>query len=92
MNWETPRPVAAVNVAPAYNDYEPEEQAVLRTLWESAAPLMIDALSGRSGLPPGQLASILLTLELKGIVTPMPGSAYRINMLAHGKSAAMAMA
>lgn len=92
MNWETPRPVAAVNAEPAYSDYEPEEQAVLRTLWESAAPLMIDALSGRSGLPPGQLASILLTLELKGIVAPMPGSAYRINMLAHGKSAAMAVA
>lgn len=92
MNWEAPRPVAALNVEPAYSDYEPEEQAVLRTLWESAAPLMIDALSGRSGLPPGQLASILLTLELKGIVAPMPGSAYRINMLAHGKSAAMAVA
>jgi DNA processing protein len=91
MNWETPRPVAVMNAAPAYSDYEPEEQAVLRTLWESAAPLMIDALSGRSGLPPGQLASILLTLELKGIVTPMPGSAYRINMLAHGKSAVMAV-
>ncbi|MBT1708541.1 DNA-processing protein DprA [Fulvivirgaceae bacterium PWU5] len=92
MNWETPRPVAVMNVAPAYSDYEPEEQAVLRTLWESAAPLMIDALSGRSGLPPGQLASILLTLELKGIITPMPGSAYRINMPAPGKSAAMAVA
>jgi DNA processing protein len=92
MNWETPRPAAVTNIAPAYTDYEPEEQAVLRTLWESAAPLMIDALSGRSGLPPGQLASILLTLELKGIVTPMPGSAYRINMLAHGKSAAVAVA
>jgi DNA processing protein len=92
MNWETPRPVVAVNVAPTYNDYEPEEQAVLRTLWESAAPLMIDALSGRSGLPLGQLASVLLTLELKGIVTPMPGSAYRINMLAHGKPAAMTVA
>jgi DNA processing protein len=92
MNWETPRPVAVTNAVPAYSDYEPEEQTVLRTLWESAVPLMIDALSGRSGLPPGQLASILLTLELKGIVTPMPGSAYRINMLAHGKSAAMAVA
>lgn len=92
MNWEAPQPAATMNTAPTYSDYEPEEQMVLKTLWESAAPLMLDALSGISGLPPGQLASILLTLELKGIVTPMPGSAYRMNTQAQHNSPARAMA
>lgn len=86
MNWETPQSAAAPNEAPAYSDYEPEEQMVLKTLWESATPMMLDVLSGRSGLPPGQLASILLTLELKGVVTPMPGSAYRMNLQAQRKT------
>lgn len=90
MNWETPQPVATPEAAPLYSDYEPEEQIVLKTLWESAVPLMLDALSGRSGLSPGQLASVLLTLELKGAVIPMPGSAYRMNMSAHRKTTAIA--
>jgi DNA processing protein len=80
MNWEAPTPAAVTQAAPTYSNYEPEEQMVLKTLWESAAPLMLDALSGLSGLSPGHLASILLTLELKGVVSPMPGSAYRMNV------------
>jgi DNA processing protein len=92
MNWEVAQPAVVTPAAPCYAEYEPDEQMVLKTLWESAAPLMLDVLSGRSGLPPGQLAGILLTLELKGVVTPMPGSAYRMSLPPQRKPPALNIA
>jgi DNA processing protein len=59
--------------------YEPEEQIILKVLLENNNQLMIDELSWRSGVPIGKLASLLLTLEFKGVLSPMPGKIYKIK-------------
>src|SRR5688572_2771911 len=59
--------------------YEPEEQTILKVLLENNNQLMIDELSWRSGVPIGKLASLLLTLEFKGVLSPMPGKIYKIK-------------
>jgi DNA processing protein len=72
---------AALNASPRQNEnaavfppapaMTPEESAVYRFL--EAYPVHIDALSQKTGMPVGRMTGILLTLELRGIITQMPG-------------------
>ena len=39
-------------------------------------PASVDVLVQRTGLTPQALSSMLLTLELRGIVHPVPGTGY----------------
>lgn len=41
-----------------------------------AGPLQIDELIGRTGLPAGQMASLLLSLMLKGVIEELPGKSF----------------
>jgi len=60
------------------DEFEPTEQTVLKILLDNNNQLMIDELSWRSGLSVSQLASVLLGLEFKNIVSPLPGKTYKI--------------
>ena len=78
MNWSE-----GINTPvkpPAFNleSYEPDERAVLKVLLENNNQLMIDELSWRSGLSIGRLASLLLNLEFKGVLSPLPGKIYKV--------------
>lgn len=58
--------------------FEPIEQTVLKTLLENSnKQLMIDDLSWKANIPISKLASILLSLEFKGVVSSLPGKIYR---------------
>ncbi len=76
MNWD-------INAAPVkkqalnFADFLPEEQVVLNLLANSKQ-MMIDDISWKSSLPIGQLASILLALEFRGLVTSLPGKLYKL--------------
>jgi DNA processing protein len=76
MNWEA-------SVAPqkkkafALEGFEDSEQTVLKSLIEKS-PCTIDELSWRTGQSVSQLASVLLTLEFKGVVKAMPGKQYAL--------------
>jgi DNA processing protein len=59
--------------------FEPAEQSVLKVLLANNNQLMIDELSWQSGLPVGQLASLLLGLEFKGMVSSLPGKLYKLT-------------
>jgi DNA processing protein len=61
----------------ALESFEPMEQIVLKTLLENNKQLMIDELSWKSNVPIGQLASVLLSLEFKGVVASLPGKIYK---------------
>ena len=78
MNWSegVNNPVKV----PAFNleSYEPDERAVLKVLMENNNQLVIDELSWRSGLSIGKLASLLLNLEFKGVLSPLPGKIYKV--------------
>lgn len=73
MNWLR-EPAKSVQ-ASLFLELEPEEQAlvdILSTLEDAS----IDRLSFETRLSPGEIASILLNLELKGIVKSLPGKRF----------------
>ncbi len=58
--------------------FEPDEQIILGVLLENKNQIAIDELSWRSGLPVNQLASLLLNLEFKGVISALPGKVYKL--------------
>ncbi|MDE2483769.1 MAG: DNA-processing protein DprA [candidate division NC10 bacterium] len=53
---------------------EPEEILIVDTL--EAGPMQIDDLIDRTQLPAGQMASLLLSLMLKGMIEELPGKSF----------------
>lgn len=78
MNWDA-------GVKPAKHEpvsldgYEPDEQLILQTLLDNNKQLMIDEISWKTNLPVSQTASLLLTLEFKGLVSSLPGKLYKLT-------------
>ncbi len=54
---------------------DPDEARVLAALGHE--PLALDTLQQRSGLTPDRLSAILLNMELKGLLTAIPGGRYQ---------------
>jgi DNA processing protein len=79
MNWTAGGVQGSASPA-AYEveRFTPDEQTVLEHLHKRNAPVMIDELSLRCGIPPGLLASVLLSLEFSGIITVLPGKQYQL--------------
>lgn len=78
MNWD-------IGVKPAkpeplvLDGFTDDEQMIIRTLVENNKQLMIDELSWKTNLPVGRLASLLLGLEFKGLISSLPGKVYRLT-------------
>lgn len=78
MNWD-------IGVKPLRQDpvvlegFEPDEQLLIKTLLENNKQLMIDEISWKTNLPISRLASLLLTLEFKGIIAALPGKVYKLT-------------
>ena len=78
--WEDLEPQVApeaqtvLDLTAARSPLEPEEMLVVDTL--EAGPMQIDDLIGRTQLPVGQMASLLLSLMLKGIIEELPGKSF----------------
>lgn len=78
MNWD-------VGVDPRKPDpvplegFSPEEQEIIKTLLENNKQLMIDEISWKTNLPISQTASVLLSLEFKGLVASLPGKIYKLT-------------
>lgn len=65
--------------APQRDSVRPLSQAetqVVEALGD--APVPVDVVAGRTGLPPGQVAAVLLQLALDGIVDERPGQVYSL--------------
>jgi DNA processing protein len=79
MNWNaaTPPPVKKSTLDLAA--FAEEEKPVILTLAENKNQLMIDELSWKTGLSIGELATILLNLELKGVISSLPGKVYKLK-------------
>jgi len=59
MNWSSNAKTESQLIE--LSSFEPEEQKVIQILKDRKTPVMIDELIFKSCLPPGQLASLLLT-------------------------------
>lgn len=79
MNWDTSSNQPPKKASISLDAYEPDEQTALRILLENNNALRIDELSWRASLPVGQLASILLNLEFRGVIQSLPGKVYKIK-------------
>lgn len=78
MNWDIgTKPAKDGSVV--LDGFDPEEQLVIRTLFDNNKQLMIDEISWKTNLPISRLASVLLTLEFKGLVASLPGKIYKLT-------------
>lgn len=78
MNWdldEIPKKKSAL----ALDTFDHEEQVVLQVLLSNNNQLMIDELSWKSNIGISRLASILLNLEFKGVMSSLPGKVYKLK-------------
>lgn len=78
MNWDA-NSKPAKKEATKLEAFPPEEQLVIRTLMDNSKQLMMDEICWKTNLPIGQVATLLLSLEFKGIVSSLPGKVYRLN-------------
>ena len=76
MGWAERKPAAAAQKQ-LFVELGAEEGLIVRLLEEKAS-VHIDELNLRSGLSSGQVASLLLHLELKGVIVSLPGKLYRL--------------
>ncbi|MCZ7625735.1 MAG: hypothetical protein M5R38_07715 [Candidatus Methylomirabilis sp.] len=63
-----------LDLTPMRGPLEPEETLIVDTL--EAGPMQIDDLIDRTQLPAGQMASLLLSLMLKGMIEEPPGKSF----------------
>lgn len=78
MNWTAGKDNRIEEKDDSLSAYEPEEQIVLTILIENGGRLTIDELSWKSSIGVSQLASILLGLEFKGVISSLPGKVYKL--------------
>jgi DNA processing protein len=78
MNWSAGVKPVKKRIQFNLDDYDADEQEVLKRLLENNHQLAIDEISWRTALPIGKLASILLGLELKNVVAALPGKVYKL--------------
>lgn len=76
MNWEVNGTASAISDPSVF---EGDEKLVVTVLRERSAPMMIDEISIKTSLPHGMLASLLLGLEFKNVVSALPGKMYRLT-------------
>lgn len=79
MNWAPGVAVKKNALALALDSFDSDEQVVIKTMQTKSAPIMIDELAWKTGLPHGQLASLLLTLEMKNVVQTLPGKQFKLS-------------
>jgi DNA processing protein len=70
-----PRLFADRAIAPEAPDLTDGEAALLEAL--TAQPIHLDELTNRLGMPRAEVLRLLLSLEFKGVVEPLPGTYYR---------------
>jgi len=78
MNWLPHQAQEAPSAQHIPEGCTSDEHAVIKVLIDNDRELMIDELSQRCGLVINRIASILLNLEFKGLVTSLPGKRFRL--------------
>lgn len=57
-----------------------EEQQVVDVIKTKGSSMQIDELAWKTSIPPGVLATLLLHLEFKGVIKPLPGKLYQLTL------------
>ena len=75
MQWDPPASNNAVQRS-LFVELSPEEKTVLDLMQQHPEPWSIDRISYHSKLQGSEIASVLLNLEFKGLVKPLPGKRF----------------
>ena len=78
MNWDAGSKPARKEVV-SLDGFAPDEQLIIQTLIDNNKQLMIDEISWKTNLPISRLASLLLNLEFKGVLSSLPGKIYKLT-------------
>jgi DNA processing protein len=78
MNWSVGETKPQKKVPARPENLPPEEAVIVGILLDHNNQMVLDELSWRSSVPVSQLASILLSLEFKGLISSLPGKLYRL--------------
>lgn len=78
MNWTAGESAEPKKPACIPEGLNTDEADIVRILIANNNQMMLDELSWRSAVPIGKLASLLLHLEFKGLVTSLPGKIYKL--------------
>ena len=81
MGWADSREAAGIKQAGIALDLFPElsenERLVVKLL-QKMNDLQLNIISVKTGIPIGQLSSLLFNLEMKGVVKPYAGGTYHL--------------
>ena len=78
MNWDAgARPAKKETIS--LEGFSPDEQRIIQALQDNNKQLMIDEISWKTNVPISQIASLLLTLEFKGVIASLPGKIYKLT-------------
>lgn len=78
MNWTAGESQGSKKPVSVPEGLNTDEADIVRILIANNNQMMLDELSWRSAVPIGKLASLLLHLEFKGLVTSLPGKLYKL--------------
>ena len=78
MNWAEVLPQSS-KAQPAINASLSDEENVILSIISHHDPCPVDLLTSMSGLTPGLVAGHLLSLEMTGLITSLPGKLYGIR-------------
>jgi DNA processing protein len=79
MNWDKPEGSTRKKAMLSFEGFDAGERMLLEILQKFSGQLPIDELSWKSNLPVSQLASLLLGLEFRGVISSLPGKIYKLN-------------
>jgi len=77
LNWDTPIKKEKVIQPQLFQNLSNEEQSVMNSLQKSKKQ-NLDSISIECKIPTYKLASLLLNMELKGLVNPLPGKLFEL--------------
>lgn len=77
LNWDVQLKEKQPKQIPLWVDLTSEEEKIVKYLSENGQQLM-DLIALETEVPVYQLASMLLQLELKGVVNPLPGKVFEL--------------
>ena len=78
MNWQEGESVAAKPPSEWLDESLTEEEKQVVVLLRHQKEMLLDDLSWQSQIALGKLASLLLTLELRGLVKALPGKRFTL--------------
>lgn len=80
MGWNAPvtQPPPSPPAKRVFADLDPQEQEIV-SLLEQNGPMPIDALAIALDFSSSRIATLLLTLEMKGALSCLPGKVYKLN-------------